>query len=118
MFLVTECGGSAGNPEDAISIDDMLDNISLHWFTQSGILSARAFWEGRHSTFDGQPIRVPVAATIFKNDIFKYPRSWAEQRYPNLIYWNVLDKGAHFGTLEAPDAMVREIRAAFAGMRS
>ncbi len=108
---------NAGNPEDAISIDDMLDNISLHWFTQSGLLSARAFWEARNSTFDGPPIKVPVAATVFKNDIFKSPRLWAEQRYPNLIYWNVLEKGGHFGTLEAPDAMVREMRAAFAGMR-
>ncbi|MFD8338963.1 epoxide hydrolase family protein [Streptomyces solisilvae] len=107
-----------GNPEDAIPIDDMLDNISLHWFTQSSILSARAFWEGRNSTtFDGSPIGVPVAATVFKNDIFKYPRSWAERRYSNLIYWNELEKGSHFGTLEAPDAMVREIRAAFSGLR-
>ncbi|MEU1600309.1 epoxide hydrolase [Streptomyces sp. NPDC005708] len=107
-----------GDPEDAIPIDDMLDNISLHWFTQSSILSARAFWEGRHSSFDGPVIDVPVAATIFKNDIFKYPRSWAERCYSNLIYWNELEKGAHFGTLEAPDAMVREIRAAFSGLRS
>ena len=106
-----------GNPEDAISIDEMLDNISLHWFTQSGILSARAFWEARNTSFAGTPVRVPVAATIFKNDIFKYPRSWADQRYPNLIYWNELDKGSHFGTLEAPEAMVREIRAGLAGLR-
>lgn len=109
---------NSGEPEDAISIDEMLDNISLHWFTQSGALSARAFWEARNTTFDGPPVAVPVAATIFKHDIFKYPRSWAEHRYPYLFYWNELEKGAHFGTLEAPDAMVREMRMAFASFRA
>lgn len=109
---------NSGEPEDAISIDEMLDNISLHWFTQSGILSARAFWEARNSTFDGPPINVPTATTVFKNDIFKYPRSWAERRYPNLAFWNELNKGAHFGSLEAPDALIRDIRASFVNLRN
>jgi epoxide hydrolase len=103
----------------AISIDDMLDNISLHWFTQSSILSSRASWEAKREgfSFDGPQINVPVAATIFKHDIFKYPRHWADQHYPHIIYWNELDKDSHFGTLEAPEAMVQEIRAAFTSLR-
>jgi len=107
-----------GNPEDAVSIDELLDNITLHWFTQGSLTSARSSWEARGFAFDIPRIDIPVAATIFKNDIFKYPRRWADERYSHLYYWNELDKGSHFGTLEAPEAMVKEIRAAFATLRS
>lgn len=106
-----------GNPEDAISLDDMLDNISLHWFTKSSILSARVYWEARFFTFDGPRIDIPVAATIFKRDIFKYPRKWAEDRYSKLIYWNEVEKGAHFGTLEEPELFIEELRSAFSTLR-
>lgn len=106
-----------GAPEDAISRDEILDNISLHWFTKSSVLSARAYWEARFFNFDGPPIDIPVAATIFRNDIFKYPRRWAQQRYRNLVFWNEVDNGAHFGSLEQPDVIVRDLRTAFRAQR-
>lgn len=108
---------NAGAPEDAISRDEMLDNISLHWFTKSSILSARAYWEARLFSFDGPSIDIPVAVTVFKRDIFKYPRRWADEKYRNIIFWNEVEKGAHFGTLEQPDAIVADLRAAFRGLR-
>ncbi|EGK00207.1 epoxide hydrolase family protein [Dysgonomonas gadei] len=105
----------SGDPTEAISLDQILDNISLHWFTKS--MSARTFWENRNFRFDGAELKLPVAATIFKNDIFKYPRNWAEQSYPNLIFWNEVDNGAHFGSLEQPQQLVDDIRRSFALIR-
>ncbi len=71
----------------------------------------------RAFTFDGPRIDIPVAATIFKRDIFKHPRKWAEDCYSKLIYWNEVEKGAHFGTLEEQELFIEELRSAFSTLR-
>jgi epoxide hydrolase len=109
-----------GNPEDAISIDAMLDDISLYWFTNTAASSARIYWEntqsGRASLSAGR-IELPMAASIFPREIFCPPKEWAEALWPNLFYWNELDKGGHFAAFEQPKLFVEEMRNAFKSRR-
>jgi pimeloyl-ACP methyl ester carboxylesterase len=109
-----------GNPEDALSIDAMLDDISLYWFTNTAASSARIYWEntrsGRASLSAGR-IELPMAASIFPREIFCPPKEWAEALWPNLFYWNELDKGGHFAALEQPKLFVEEMRNAFKSRR-
>jgi pimeloyl-ACP methyl ester carboxylesterase len=109
-----------GNPEDALSIDAMLDDISLYWFTNTAASSARIYWEntrsGRASLSAGR-IELPMAASIFPREIFCPPREWAEALWPNLFYWNELDKGGHFAAFEQPKLFVGEGRNAFKSRR-
>jgi len=109
-----------GNPEDALSIDAMLDDISLYWFTNTAASSARMYWEntrsGRASLSAGR-IELPMAASIFPREIFTPPKAWAEALWPNLFYWNELDKGGHFAAFEQPKLFVGEMRKAFKSRR-
>jgi len=109
-----------GDPEDAISIDAMLDDISLYWFTNTAASSARIYWEntrsGRASLSAGR-IELPMAASIFPREIFCPPKEWAEAFWPNLFYWNELDKGGHFAAFEQPKLFVEEMRNAFKSRR-
>ena len=109
-----------GNPEDALSIDAMLDDISLYWFTNTAASSARIYWEntqsGRASLSAGR-IELPMAASIFPREIFCPPKEWAEALWPNLFYWNELDKGGHFAAFEQPKLFVGEMRNAFKSLR-
>jgi pimeloyl-ACP methyl ester carboxylesterase len=109
-----------GNPEDALSIDAMLDDISLYWFTNTAASSARIYWEntrsGRASLSAGR-IELPMAASIFPREIFCPPKEWAEALWPNLFYWNELDKGGHFAAFEQPKLFVAEMRSAFKSRR-
>lgn len=106
-----------GAPEDALSMDQMLDNISIYWFTNTAASSARIYWENRGASFAGGKVTLPVAASVFPREIFRAPRSWAEQTYTNLIHWNELDRGGHFAAFEEPDLFVQELRAAFSSLR-
>jgi pimeloyl-ACP methyl ester carboxylesterase len=109
-----------GDPEDALSIDAMLDDISLYWFTNTAASSARIYWEntqsGRASLSAGR-IELPMAASIFPREIFCPPKEWAEALWPNLFYWNELDKGGHFAAFEQPKLFVEEMRNAFKSPR-
>lgn len=107
-----------GSPEDALSVDQMLDNISLYWFTNSAASSARIYWENKDVSFSGGQLQLPVAATVFPREIYRAPKSWAEQTYPNLIYWHEANVGGHFAAFEEPGVFVEEIRAAFRTLRS
>ena len=107
-----------GSPEDALSVDQMLDNISLYWFTNTAASSGRIYCENKDASFSGGKLSLPVAATVFPHEIFRAPRSWAEQTYSNLIYWNEATRGGHFAAFEEPDVFVEEIRAAFRALRS
>lgn len=107
-----------GSPEDALSLDEMLDNISLYWFTETAASSARIYWENATHTYDGGRIDLPMAATIFPKDIYKAPKAWAQEHWPNLFYWNEVDRGGHFAAFEQPALFTQEMRNAFRTLRS
>ncbi|HUA50143.1 MAG TPA: hypothetical protein VMA77_33230, partial [Solirubrobacteraceae bacterium] len=111
-----------GPPSGGLTRDRILDNITLYWVTRTGTSAARIYWEGAHAAARaaGQAppeVTLPVAFTVFPGEIFKAPRSWAEQVYPNLIYWGEVDRGGHFAAWEEPDLFAAELRAAFRSLR-
>lgn len=99
-----------GTPETAIARDEMLDVISLYWFTNSGTSSARLYWESFVGGFFGRRIDIPVGCSIFPRELYRAPRSWAEKYMPKLIWWNELPRGGHFAALEQPDLFISEVR--------
>jgi pimeloyl-ACP methyl ester carboxylesterase len=107
-----------GVPE-GLTRDDVLDNVSLTWLTNTGISSARLYWENKFASFFGVKgvVSVPVAVSVFPDELYPAPRSWAERAYPKLIYYNKLDKGGHFAAWEQPELFVGELRAAFRSLR-
>ena len=107
-----------GLAEDALSTDDMLDAISLYWFTNSAASSARIYWENKSGSFAGPKLTLPVAVTVFPRDIPLFPRTWIEDTYTNLIHHGEPDKGGHFAALEQPEIMISEIRTGLRILRS
>ena len=105
-----------GAPEDALSRDDMLDNIMMYWLTAAGASSARLYWES-FSSAGSYHIEMPVAASAFPKEIMIAPRKWFERNCSNIVYWGELPKGGHFAAWEQPEALVNELRAAFSLMR-
>ncbi len=108
---------NTSSPEDALSRDRMLDNISLYWFTNTAASSARIDWENKDASFSGGRLSLPVAVTVYPREIYRPPKSWAEQTYSNLIYWNEAEHGGHFAAFEQPDIFVEEMRSAFRQLR-
>ncbi|SFF31650.1 Pimeloyl-ACP methyl ester carboxylesterase [Actinacidiphila alni] len=106
-----------GLAEDAIGVDDMLDAISLHWFTNSAASSGRIYWENASATFAGPKLTLPVAVTVFPKDVPRLPRSWIEDTYSDLVHYGEADKGGHFAALEQPEILVDEIRTGLRGLR-
>jgi epoxide hydrolase len=106
-----------GLAEDALSVDDILDAISLYWFTNSAASSARIYWENKSATFAGPKLTLPVAVTVFPKDIPLLPRSWIEDTYSNLIHYGEAARGGHFAALEQPEILVSEIRAGLRTLR-
>jgi pimeloyl-ACP methyl ester carboxylesterase len=98
--------------------DDILDNITLYWLTNTGVSAARLYWENKASFFDAKPITIPFAISVFPGELYQAPRSWAERAYPdNLIYFNKVERGGHFAAWEQPQLFAREMRAAFRSLR-
>jgi pimeloyl-ACP methyl ester carboxylesterase len=106
-----------GQPEGE-SPDDFLDNVTLTWLTNSAISSARIYWENKTPYFSAKGVNVPVAVSVFPEELFKAPRSWCENAYPNLVHYNRLPKGGHFPAWEQPDLYAQELRAGFWTLRS
>ena len=106
-----------GLAEDALSTDDMLDAISLYWFTNSAASSGRIYWENRTASMAGPKLTLPVAVTVFPRDIPRLPRSWVEDTYRTLIHYGEADKGGHFAALEQPEILVSEIRTGLRSLR-
>lgn len=106
-----------GRAEDALSVDAMLDEISLYWFTNSAASSARIYWENRSATMAGPRLSLPVAVTVFPRDIPRLPRSWVEDAYSDLIHYGEAESGGHFAALEQPKILVDEIRAGLRRLR-
>ncbi len=105
-----------GQPE-GLTRDDVLDNITLYWLTNTGISSARLYWENKLAFFDVKNVQIPVAVSVFPDELYAAPRSWTERAYPKLIYYNKLDKGGHFAAWEQPAVFSAELRAGFRPLR-
>jgi len=110
-----------GKPE-GLTPDDILDNITLYWLTNTAVSSARLYWDARHNLppggfFDVRGIKIPVAVSAFAEEIYQAPKSWAEKAYPKLIFYNKHDKGTHFAAWEQPELFVSDLRAAFKSLR-
>jgi pimeloyl-ACP methyl ester carboxylesterase len=102
-----------GRPVGNLTRDEVLDNISLTWFTNTGISSARLYHENALGFFDAKGVTVPVAVSVFPKELYQAPRSWTEQAYPNLMYYNQVDAGDHFAAWQEPQLFSQELRAAF-----
>jgi pimeloyl-ACP methyl ester carboxylesterase len=98
---------------EGLSRDDILDNITLYWATNTAVSSARLYWENKLNFFAPKHVDIPVAVSVFPDEIYAAPRSWTERAYPKLIHYNRLRKGGHFAAWEQPQAFTEEIRASF-----
>jgi len=105
-----------GQPE-GLTRDDILDNITLYWLTNTAVSSARIYWEDKYAFFAPKGVAIPVAVSAFPDEVVQTPRSWAAQAYPKLIYYNRLEKGGHFAAWEQPEIFATEVRAAFKPLR-
>ena len=106
----------AGRSE-GLTRDDVLDNITLYWLTNTAVSSARLYWESKLSFFAPKHVAIPVAVSVFPDEIYSAPRSWTEKAYPKLIHYNRLPKGGHFAAWEQPQAFTEELRASFRSLR-
>jgi pimeloyl-ACP methyl ester carboxylesterase len=102
---------------EGLTRDDVLDNVTLTWLTNTATSSARIYWENKFSFFAPKGVAIPVAVSAFPDEVVTTPRSWAERAYPKLIYYNRLEKGGHFAAWEQPDLFVAELRAGFKTLR-
>jgi pimeloyl-ACP methyl ester carboxylesterase len=106
----------AGESE-GLTPDDVLDNATLYWLTRTGVSSARLYWESKLAFFAPKGVQLPTGVSVFPDEIYSAPRSWAEAAYPNLIHYNRLPKGGHFAAWEQPQLLAEEIRATFRTLR-
>ena len=108
-----------GHPDGDLTRDDILDNITLYWLTNTGVSSGRLYWENKADFFDAKNITIPFAISVFPDELYQAPRSWAERAYPdNLIHYNRLDRGGHFAAWEQPQLFSEEMRASFRSLRN
>jgi pimeloyl-ACP methyl ester carboxylesterase len=107
-----------GQLPGALTRDDILDNMTLYWLTNTGISAARYYWENKGDFFNAKHITLPFAISVFPDELYQAPRSWAERAYPhNLIHFNELNRGGHFAAWEQPDLFAEEMRASFGSLR-
>jgi pimeloyl-ACP methyl ester carboxylesterase len=97
--------------------DEILDNITLYWLTNTGVSASRLYWEYKGGFFNAKGVSIPVAVSVFPGEQYEAPRSWTERAYPNLIYYNRVEKGGHFAAWEQPELFSEELRAAFRSVR-
>ncbi len=105
-----------GVPE-GLTRDDVLDNVTLFWLTNTGVSAARLYWEYKLGFFSPKGVKIPVVVSSFPDDLYPMPRSWAERAYPNLIHYNKLPKGGHFAAWEQPKLLTDEMRVGFRSLR-
>jgi pimeloyl-ACP methyl ester carboxylesterase len=106
-----------GDPVGDLTRDEVLDNITLTWVTNTGVSSGRLYWENKLGFFDVKDVSVPAAVSVFPRELYQAPRSWTEQAYPNLIYFNEVGRGNHFAAWQEPNLFTTEVRAAFRSLR-
>jgi pimeloyl-ACP methyl ester carboxylesterase len=97
--------------------DEILDNITFYWLTNTGVSASRLYWEYKGGFFNAKGVSIPVAVSVFPGEQYEAPRSWTEQAYPNLIHYNAVDKGGHFAAWEQPQLFSEEVRAGFRSLR-
>jgi pimeloyl-ACP methyl ester carboxylesterase len=102
---------------EGLTTDDVLDNITLYWLTETAVSSARLYWESHLAFFAPKGVPIPTAVSAFPDEIYQAPRSWTERAYPHLIHYNRLPKGTHFAAWEQPEYFVSELRTAFRTLR-
>jgi pimeloyl-ACP methyl ester carboxylesterase len=102
---------------EGLTRDDVLDNGTLYWLTNTAVSSARLYWESKLAFFAPKHVTIPTAVSVFPDEIYAAPRSWTERAYPNLIHFNTLDRGGHFAAWEQPQLLSEELRAAFRSLR-
>jgi pimeloyl-ACP methyl ester carboxylesterase len=103
--------------QEGLTRDDILDNVTLYWLTNTAVSSARLYWESHLAFFAPKGVTIPTAVSVFPDEIYSAPKSWAEKAYPNLIHYNRLPKGTHFAAWEQPQALTDELRASFRSLR-
>ena len=103
---------------EGLTRDDILDNITFYWLTKTGVSSARLYWENKLAFFAPKNVQIPVAVSVYPEEIYAAPRSWVEKAFPKLIYFNKLPKGGHFAAWEQPAFFVSDISAAFKSLRT
>jgi pimeloyl-ACP methyl ester carboxylesterase len=103
--------------QEGLTRDDILDNVTLYWLTNTAVSSARLYWESKLAFFAPKGVPLPTAVSVFPDEIYAAPKSWAEKAYPNLIHYNRLAKGTHFAAWEQPQAFSEELRTAFRSLR-
>jgi len=106
-----------GEPVGNLTRDEVLDNVTLYWLTNTGVSSSRLYWENELGFFDFKGVTIPTAVSIFPNEIYQPPRAWAGQAFPNLIYYNQVDEGNHFAAWQEPELFASEVRAGFRSLR-
>lgn len=102
---------------EGLTRDDILDNITLYWLTNTGLSSGRLFWESKLAFFAPKGVTIPVAVSAFPDEIYTAPRSWTEKAFPKLIHYNRLPKGGHFAAWEQPEVFTEELRVSFRSLR-
>ncbi len=103
---------------EGLTPDDVLDNVTLYWLTNTAVSSARLYWENKLPFFTPKGVKVPAAVSVFPDELYETPRSWAERAYPNLIHYNKMKKGGHFAAWEQPELFTAEMRASFRSLRA
>ncbi len=103
---------------EGLTRDDILDNITFYWLTNTGVSSARLYWENKLAFFAPKNVQIPVAVSVYPDEIYAAPRSWVEKAFPKLIHFNKLPKGGHFAAWEQPAFFVSDVRAAFKSLRT
>ena len=102
---------------EGLTRDDILDNVTLYWLTNTAVSSARLYWESKLAFFAPKNVPIPVGVTAAPEELYQAPRSWAEKAYPKLVYYNKADKGGHFAAWEQPEILVNDLRTAFKSLR-
>jgi pimeloyl-ACP methyl ester carboxylesterase len=105
------------SPTGELTRDEILDNITLYWLTNTGVSTSRLYWEYKGGFFNAKGVKIPVAVTVFPGEQYEAPRSWTEKAYPQLIYYHRAEKGGHFAAWEQPMIFTEELRAAFRSLR-
>jgi hypothetical protein len=107
-----------GHPQGAITRDDVLDNITLYWLTNTAISSARIYWENKVPGLYAVDVSIPAAVSVFPDEEYQAPRSWTERAYHKLVYYNRPDKGGHFAAWDQPQLLSEEVRAGLRSLRN
>jgi pimeloyl-ACP methyl ester carboxylesterase len=107
----------AGHPVGDLTRDEVLDNVTFYWLTNTAVSSGRLYWENRYGFFDAKGVDIPAAVSVFAHEIYQAPRSWVERAYPKLVYFNEVDRGCHFAAWQEPTLFAAEVRAGFRSLR-